>query len=81
MVNLQSQTTCLYSKELNSLRSTVFFLLEQPTENVTFASNHPLRNGAPEGRRHFDISKFAEEQLGGAKIVGVNWFVVEAEKA
>jgi hypothetical protein len=55
----------------------VFALVEQPQPSVTFPPDHLLRNGEPEGRRHFDLTRFVEETLGGGKVAGMDWFEVE----
>lgn len=59
----------------------VFLLLEQPTPEVSFSAEHRLAQDTPEARRFFNVEKFIEEDMEGAKVVGVNWFVVEAEEA
>ena len=74
-------------KETDALScwGTVFLLIAQPAsasgEKLTFPPDHKLRNAEPEGRRHFDVGKFLTEEMGeGAEVVGLTWFVVEAEK-
>lgn len=84
LLRSRSLWLCLLADQ--SARSAVFLLIAQPSasasgEKLTFPPDHKLRNAEPEGRRHFDVGKFVSEEMGeGAEVVGLTWFVVEAEK-